>query len=127
MFNKEFTLLLIATITGALTGGVLYLIIKSSNLKRQYDFDKDLWFNHISKAYKNFILKNIFVFSIAGFSGLLVKNIIDLNNYDWSMLFSRQNNINYISFIIAMAVFGMFTAIGKIKRLQSTFSNSKKN
>ena len=86
---KEYLLLLISILTGVIIGGIVYLLITDNNLKRQYDIDKELWYNQISKSYKFFVLKNIFVFSIAGFIGFLVINIID-THFDLSILFSRQ-------------------------------------
>ncbi len=122
IFGREFVILLISTTVGAFVGGIIFIRLTLKNTKQQ-DINNELWNNYNSNGYKPFLLRNIVLFSLAGFIGLLTKNAFEMKNHNFSSLFSIENSINYTSIFFAGIVFGLFMSFGKIKQLKHMFSD----
>jgi len=120
LFNKELLILEFATLIGTLVGGIFFIF--TLNYDKQKELDEKQIKTYKSRGYRYLIYRNIIVFSLALFVGLLTRNTFEISNFN--ELFSTPNNNNYISIIIAGAIFGLIISIGKIKRYKLLISSN---
>ena len=119
LFDKELLILEFATLIGALVGGIFFIFILNYDKQKELD-DKQIK-TYVSRGYSHILYKNIIVFSLALFVGLLTRNAFEISNFN--ELFSTPNSNNYISIIVAGSIFGLIMSIGKIKRYKLLISN----
>ena len=127
LINTQTLGLIISGVFSTLIGGLIYIILSNYN-KKSLQREYDLWIR-LKENRSRFFVRNILGFSIGGFFGLLTYNIgmntmeIENHNNFFQFLFSRENTINYVGFIIAASVFGIFFTLGLIKYLKSRYDN----
>lgn len=124
LFDKETIGLLISSLIGGVTGGLVYIII-SLNDKIRVQREVNNWKVIKNAKISSLILKAMFALSFGAFIGMVAKRTMEMESYDsfMSQLFSSENIISYIAIVLAACVFAIPLAIGGKKRLKLLYGN----